>query len=188
MHEPVEQQFLAVGLVVRAQGTGGKIKVRMFSGEAEGLLSVSSVFFPQRSLGDQFPLAEKTMGYLRFEIQNLQDMRGFALLSLRGIEDMDVAHHFVGQTVYLRKEDLPRTDQDEYYYFELEGYRVEDEDGNILGEVSRVIPSPAHDILEIRTPLGEKMVPFVDRFVPEVKRGEKVIVIAPIGGMLDDEV
>jgi 16S rRNA processing protein RimM len=183
-----DELFLAVGSVVRAHGRGGKIKVRIFSGEADGLSSVSSVFFREKDIGRIFPLAEKVRGAFRFEIENVQDLKGFSLLTLKGVQDMNQAEHFVGMTLFLLKEELPETGDDEYYYFELVGYRVEDESGNFLGEVARVVPSPAHDILEIRTRGGEKMVPFVARFVPEVRRDERVIVLSPIRGMLDDEV
>jgi 16S rRNA processing protein RimM len=183
-----DDQLLAIGLVVRAHGVKGKIKVKMYSGEMDALASVPSLLFQDAFLGNRFPHAERTEGYCRFVIQSVQSIKGFAIISLEGIDDMDEAQSLVGQKLFIHKEDLPKTGEDEYYYYELEGYRVEDRDGNFIGEVSRVIPSPAHDILEIKTRAGEKMVPFVDSFVPRVRREDRVIVLAPIKGMLDDEV
>lgn len=184
-----DELFLAVGLVVRAHGVRGKIKVKMYSGEVDVLSSVSSVFFQGAFLGEKFPRTEKKQGYFRFEIESVQSVKGFALISLEGISDMSLAQVLVGLKLFILKEDLPETGEDEYYCYELEGYRVEDMEGNFIGEISRVIPSPAHDILEIEGPGGgKKMVPFVAPFVPEVKREKRVVVVDPIKGLLDDEV
>ncbi len=180
--------FLAVGLVVRVHGVRGAIKVKMYSGEADVLASVSSVFFQAAYLEKSFVQRKKKEGYLCFEIASVKGSRGGALVSLVGVDDVDLAQSLVGQKVFVFKQDLPETAEDEYYYYELVGFRAEDGDGNLIGMVSRVIPSPAHDILEIKTPGGEKMIPFVESFVPRVKREEKVVVLSPIKGMLDDEV
>lgn len=183
-----ESLFISVGAVVRAHGTRGKIKVKIFSGDTGGLSSAGAVAFQEKDLGSRFPYAQRVKGYLLFPVKVLQNLKDSALLSLEGVSEVTQAQELVGRKVYLLKEALPITGTDEFYYFELEGYRIEDGRGNVLGKVSRLIPSPAHDILEIETPAGERLVPFVDRFVPEVRRKDRVIVLTPIKGMLDDEV
>ena len=53
---------------------------------------------------------------------------------------------------------LPSLDEGEYYAFELEGLRVEEEGGGELGVVTRVVPGVANDVLELNSGLALPLV------------------------------
>ncbi len=181
-------QFLEVGIVVRVHGVKGKIKVKTYSGETDGLSCVKTIYFQPEGLVKVFPNKKTREGMLPFEVDLFQRLKTHALLTLKDVQDVNTAAFFVNRKVFIHKEDLPELGDEEYYYFELEGFRVVDESGDIVGEVIRVLPSPAHDLLVVLTDDGEKLVPFVEEFVPRVLREERKIVISPIKGLLDDEI
>ena len=64
------------------------------------------------------------------------------------------------------------------------GLRVETVSGSLLGEVADVIESPAHEIVQIRTPDGgSQLVPLVDELVSVDKEAGMLRVV---DGLLDE--
>ena len=77
---------------------------------------------------------------------------------------------------------LPALEEDEYYAFQLEGLRVEEEGGGELGVVRRVVPGVANDVLELDSGLA---LPLVEDCVLSVELDAGRIVVA--AGFADTE-
>jgi 16S rRNA processing protein RimM len=80
-----------------------------------------------------------------------------------------------GADLTLPRDELPATEEGEYYTFELIGLDVEDESGAALGSVKEVISGVANDVLELDSGLA---LPLVDSCVRQVDLGSRKIVIA----------
>ena len=55
---------------------------------------------------------------------------------------------------------LPDAGPDRVYYFDLLGLEVVDESGTVLGRVAKVIPTGAHEVLEVAGEAGEILFPY----------------------------
>lgn len=66
--------------------------------------------------------------------------------------------------------ELPRED-DEIYFFELEGMEVRTTAGDVIGNVHAICETPAHVLLELSSP-GHPLIPFTRRHIPEVNLEE----------------
>ena len=75
-------------------------------------------------------------------------------------------------------------DPDEFYDHQLAGLRVETTDGDVVGELERVLHGAAQDLLVIRKPDREVLFPFVRALVPEVDVAGGRIVIDDKPGLL----
>lgn len=71
------------------------------------------------------------------------------------------------------------------YHFDLEGCRAVDRAGRELGVVTDLQEVGGRDLLSIRTPAGERDVPFVEPIVVSVDVGRKLVVLDPPPGLLD---
>lgn len=76
-------------------------------------------------------------------------------------------------------------DETEYWEHELVGCRAVLPDGTDVGEVTDVIVRPVQDLLEIETPGGTRLIPFVEAIVREVDRDGRRIMVDPPAGLLD---
>ena len=85
--------------------------------------------------------------------------KGMAAL-LPGFEDREQAVSLVGQQIFVRRDQLPATDEDEYYWSDLEGLEVKTTHGELLGRVERLMETGANDVLVIRGN-REHLVPFI---------------------------
>lgn len=70
-----------------------------------------------------------------------------------------------GAVLEVERDQLPPTEEDEYYAFELIGLEVVEEGGRVLGTVKAVTPGIAHDILELD---GGVLLPMVEECILRV--------------------
>lgn len=66
-----------------------------------------------------------------------------------GIEDRDAAAAVVGAEIAVSRASLPEPDEGRYYWADLEGMRVRHTDGRILGRVSYMLATGAHDVMAV---------------------------------------
>ena len=85
--------------------------------------------------------------------------KGIAAL-LPGFENREQAVSLVGLQLFVGRDQLPETDEDEYYWSDLEGLEVKTTNGELLGRVERLMETGAHDVLVIRGN-REHLVPFI---------------------------
>ena len=81
-----------------------------------------------------------------------------------------------GTALQVPKDDLPPTEADGYYVFQLIGLEVVEEGGRTLGRVQDVASYPANDVLEVE---GGLALPMVGECVREVDLEAGRIVVAP---------
>ncbi|MCL5967026.1 MAG: ribosome maturation factor RimM [Deltaproteobacteria bacterium] len=167
--------LIEVGRVAGTHGVAGRIRVAPFSGDPSGLIRVPRLRLRggagEKGAGTDFAVKAAQRGG-----------SGCAVFLLEGIASAEAARGWTGAAVFVRREDLPPTEKDEYYFVDLVGCEVVDAGGGTIGVVIGVTPGPAHDWLEIRRPDGEALLPMVERFVREVDVARRRIVAVPPPG------
>ena len=80
--------------------------------------------------------------------------------SLEGIADRDLAESLIGANIGIWREDLPDTGDSEFYWADLEGLSVVNQEGRKLGVVAYLMATGANDVLVVK---GDKevLIPFV---------------------------
>ena len=78
-----------------------------------------------------------------------------------GIGDRDAAASLVGADIAVDRNELPETGEGEYYWSDLEGLRVERQDGQPVGTVAYLLETGANDVLVVSDGESETLVPFV---------------------------
>ncbi len=79
---------------------------------------------------------------------------------LEGISDRDSAEALIGSDIGIWRDDLPETDEDKYYWTDLEGLAVMDKDGRRLGVVAYLMATGANDVLVVQGD-EEILIPFI---------------------------
>jgi len=131
------------------------------------------------------PLAVKTYGPLvtkdgarSFEIASARGAKGHLVATLKGVGSREDAERLNGIELYVAREKLPATDQDEYYHADLIGLAAVTPANEPLGRVVAIHNFGAGDIIEIAPPHGATMLlPFTNAVVPTVDLAEGRVVI-----------
>jgi 16S rRNA processing protein RimM len=111
--------------------------------------------------------------------------RGQLLVALEGITDRTTAESLVRARVLVDAAVLPPLEEHEFYYHEIEGFRVETTDGRVLGEVAETFSTGANDVWVVRGAGKEQLIPVIADVVKTIDRDARRIVIEPMPGLLD---
>lgn len=90
-------------------------------------------------------------------------------------DDRNQAELWQGYTIAVARADFEDTEEGEYYWTDLIGMSVVNQDQVVLGTVHSLLQTGAHDVLVVRGELGETLIPFVEAFVGEVDISLKTI-------------
>src|ERR1700704_531556 len=142
------------------------------------------------------PLAVKAYGPLltkggarSFEVATAREAKGHLVATLKGIATREDAERLNGLELYVAREQLPATEEDEYYHADLIGLAAVNAANEPIGRVAAIHNFGAGDIIEIAPPHGATMLlPFTNAVVPNVDISSGQVVIdlpAEIDG--DDE-
>jgi 16S rRNA processing protein RimM len=103
-------------------------------------------------------------------------MHGRSVIAkLANVGDRDAAAEFVDFDIVVPREELPDTEELEYYWVDLEGLQVVHRDGRSLGKVACVMATGANDVLVVEGD-RECLIPFVmGKFILDVDLAKGVI-------------
>jgi 16S rRNA processing protein RimM len=126
------------------------------------------------------PLTTKD-GARQFEVLTAREASGHLVATLKGIATREEAERLNGVELYVAREKLPATSEDEYYYADLIGLAAVTTANEPLGRVIAIHNFGAGDIIEIAPEKGGTMLlPFSNAVVPTVDlKGGRVVIELP---------
>jgi 16S rRNA processing protein RimM len=126
------------------------------------------------------PLATKD-GARCFEVTHAREGKGHLVATLKGVTTRNEAERLNGIELYVARDKLPATDEDEYYHADLIGLAAVTTAEEPLGKVIAIHNFGAGDIIEIAPPRGPTMLlPFTNAVVPAVDiAGGRVVIELP---------
>ena len=158
------------GQVGRPHGLGGEVYVFPISDDP-------------RRFAPGSKLEHERLGELTVEASRRH--RNRLLVKFVGVDGRGAAESLRG-ALYVSAAMLRELGRGEFWEHELVGATVvEASTGGVLGTVSGLVRGPAQDLLEVRTPGGERLVPLVADIVVEVDAAGRRIRVDPPAGLLD---
>lgn len=164
---------VCLGTIVGVHGVRGTVRIKSFTADPAAIAAYGAV--------------SDESGTRRFAVDVLGQARGAVLARLSGVADRDAAEALRGLRLYVPRDALPKTNEDEFYHADLIGLPVETKEGALLGSVRAVHNFGAGDILELRAGDGrEFFLPFSDAIVPSVDLAAGRIVADPPASLLEE--
>src|SRR4030088_422998 len=155
---------MAAEICIAAHGVRGAVKLWTFTEDP----------FAVKQYG---PLLTKD-GAGSLEVATAREAKGHLVATLKGIATREDAERLNGLELYVAREKLPATDEDEYYHADLIGLAAVNAADEPLGRVVAIHNFGAGDIIEIAPPSGATMLlPFTNAVVPLVDSANGRVVI-----------
>lgn len=107
------------------------------------------------------------------------------LLKLHGIERIEEAELLRGSQLHLPLTQLPELEDDQFYFHDVIGFTVVDENLGPLGLVENFYELPQQDMLAMRYQGQEVLIPVVDELVSHANQEKKEIYVNLPEGLLD---
>ena len=90
------------------------------------------------------------------------------IASFREAPDRNAAEALKGCYVAAPREAMPDPGEETYYWDDLTGLAVINREGEALGEVAGLLSTGAHEVLRVVDGDTERLIPYVEAYVPEV--------------------
>jgi 16S rRNA processing protein RimM len=165
------EDYLVVGRIGRPHGLRGEVSVEPRTDEPDRRFAAGARLTAERNRPGTHEAATFTVRGSRWH-------SGRLLVTFEELTDRDAAEGARGTllVVPVDPEETP-DDPEEFYDHQLVGLAVVLATGEAVGEVAEVVHGAAQDLLVVRAPDREVLVPFVAALVPEVDLpGRRVVV------------
>lgn len=153
-----------MGRVAAPYAVKGWIKVQAFTQYLDSLLD-----YPTWWLGKQGTWRQYAVLEAKVHSQSL-------LAHLEGLDDRDAAEAISGWEIAVARDELPPTDEDEFYWSDLIGFQVVNLAGETLGRLEGFLETGAHDVMQVK---GDKdyLIPFTAPIVDRVEKEAARVVV-----------
>ncbi|MES2547078.1 MAG: ribosome maturation factor RimM [Pseudomonadota bacterium] len=103
------------------------------------------------------------------------------VVKLQGIDDRDAAFACKGKQVAVPRDALPEAAENEYYWSDLIGLSVKNQQDVIFGEISDVFETGANDVIVVSSKDGaesrERLIPFTAQTILDVNLEAKTMLV-----------
>ncbi|MGH9481735.1 MAG: ribosome maturation factor RimM [Terriglobales bacterium] len=169
-----QSDWVTLAKLVKTQGRKGELA-------AEILTDIPGRF---ENLGEVWLLG-RSGGRQAFALAGHWFHQGRVVLRFDGIADMTAAQAWLGAEVQVPRERRAPAPPGSYFLSDLEGCVVYNR-GQAVGEVAAVEVVPgAPALLHLRTPQGERLIPFAAAYLESVSIAERHIAMALPEGLLE---
>jgi len=169
----MDENLILLGRITKTHGYSGGLVFVLDTFKTDILGDFKWIFI--RRHGEQVP-------FKVVERKNVDNMR--MIISLKGVEEEDVAKTFVNSDFYLPDNQIDLMPTEEVLLAGLEGWKLYDSE-KYLGEVIGVIENKAQNLLNVKGEKSEFLIPFVEEFVVVVSSDEKSITMNIPEGLID---
>ena len=168
-----EEARICVGAVSGARGVKGELRIKPFTDNP-------------KDVGAYGPV-ETEDGTRVLTLTGLKVKGDDVTAWAEEVKSREEAMALKGTRLYVPKDRLPVTAEDEFYYADLVGLAVNTKETDEIGQVIAVHDFGAGDVLEIRLRKDKRavMVPFTKACVPQIDIPAGQIVIDPPDGLFD---
>ncbi|WP_337040636.1 ribosome maturation factor RimM [Emticicia sp. 17c] len=119
-------------------------------------------------------------------IEEIQIRPGKSIVKFEDIDTIEDAKKIVNCDIYLPDDNLPELEEDDqFYYHEIIGYDVVDENKGKLGKVKAVYTSEIQDLIAMQYENTEVLIPVSDEIVKTIDRDKKELYTELPEGLLE---
>ena len=151
-----QERRILLGRVLGAFGVRGELKVQSFTDPLASLLKYQPWQVVHRGVAREID-----------GVRGRETSKGL-VAKFPDVDERDAAEALAGAEIWVPRDRLPPPKPGEYYWVDLEGLEVVNQEGLVLGKVSHLFDTGANDVMVVQ---GERehLVPFiVGQFVLDV--------------------
>lgn len=142
-------EYVIVGKLGSTYGIHGWLKVYSYTGVAVDILQYQPWYLKQND------------GWQAIEVKAGRQHGKVVIARLADNESPEQARQLTGKTIAIKRSQLPALKKNEYYWTDLEGLTVIDQNGKELGNIAYLVETGANDVIVIRVNGKEHAIPYL---------------------------
>ena len=171
-------EYLNVGKIVNTHGIRGEVRV------------ISQTDFPDERYqkGEKLFLFREGMPPLELTVAGHRRHKNFDLLTFEGYPNINDVEKFRDGILKVAKDNLAQLAEDEYYYHQIIGLIVVDEDDKEIGKIKEILSPGANDVWVVqRKGKKDALIPYIGSVVKEIDLANGIVKVELPEGLIDDE-
>lgn len=167
--------WVPVGDITKTHGLKGEVKLRPMVIDPSLVQGAHRV----RIVGDDAEPVEKVL-------EKVRGQGGRWIVKFKDCKTIEEAQILVGRSLEIYSEDFQPLPEGEYYWFQIEGLQVFDEEGRYYGTVNEIIVTGSNDVYVVQDGDKELLLPMIDSVVKSIDLKENKLIFHIIEGLLED--
>jgi 16S rRNA processing protein RimM len=163
-----------LGKIVATHGIKGQLRIAVYSGEFETILSLSSLM-----------LKGPDGGLETLEVATSAVHGKKLLVALKGYGSINQVLHLVGREIYSTRDQMPELSEGEFYWCDLLGLKVMTDGGELLGILADIIATGSNDVYVVKDDGREYLIPALEDVVLDIDLNKGIMMVSPPEGLLD---
>ena len=136
----VPAALVPVGRIAGPYGIKGWVKIASFTDPADNVFA----YAPWTLCDDRGNRPDATIGVLESKAHG----KGW-IAKLDGVGDRNAAEELQGLQIVVDRSRLPEPEEGQYYWADLEGLQVENQNGQLLGRIDHLLETGSADVMVI---------------------------------------
>ena len=165
MKQETTTKRLLVGKINGLFGIKGFVKVFSYTKPRKNIVSFKTWYL------------EKDGQYQKIKVQSGREQSKTIVAFLEGFDTPEKSTTLLGKNIYIDKSQLPETQKDEYYWDDLIGLEVFNQDNENIGKVDSLIETGSNDVLVVKNKKVEILIPYIDPFIVDVSLKDNKILV-----------
>ena len=161
------------GKVTKTHGLKGEITIKL------------DVVNPSDFKDLRYLLIEQNKNLIPYFIENQKINGDKMFVQLQDVKTMEQAVVFLGKGVFLPNELLPELDDDDFYFKEIIGFTLIDEQKGVVGVISDVLEYPTQAVIQVMKDGKEILIPVHDDILQKVNKKAKTLTVNAPEGLID---
>ena len=163
-----------LGTVVAKYSFKGEVLIKLDTDDPEAYLSLQSFLLEDES---------HLIPYFTTKVQLHKSQ--LLRVSVEGVKSEKQADLMIGKSVYLPLDQLPKLDDDQFYFHEIIGFEVIDSLQGPIGTITGVNDASSQVLLEVEHNDREILIPLVYELIQQLDKQQKQLYLSIPEGLLD---
>lgn len=157
----MNNKLLCVGVITAAHGIKGQVKVKSFTSPSDKIFKYGPLYLQGK----------------KCNMSKVAQYKDQYICSIEGIITRNMSEELKQEKIYIDRNLLPDTEEEEFYIEDLKGLAVRNIKGKVVGNIVDVHNFGGGDIIEIAFNKGEvELFPFTKEIFPELDIDNNIVV------------
>ena len=167
---------LKVGKIVNTHSLKGEVKV------------ISSTDFEEERFkkGSKLLITRGNQLIREVVVQSYRNHKNFLLVKFEGIDSVEEAEKLKNLQIKIDSDEVGELEENEFYFHQIIGCEVFDENNKNLGEIIDILTPGANDVWVIKGENGKEiLIPYIEDVVKKIDTTSKKVNIEVMEGLID---
>lgn len=161
-----------VGEIVKTRGLRGCLKVSSYLEQKDVFARLKFVYIEQASGVKK-----------RFRLTKVDISDKFLFIELEGVSDPETARALVGCQVFLPADILGKLPEGEYYWRDIIGLDVFNEENKYIGKIAAVFPTGSNDVYVCKGEGKEILLPAIADVIRKIDVNQGIMIVKLMEGL-----